>query len=576
MMSENQTVTNFELLPNEILFECFRYLNALQIFHSFDQLNSRFHELIRRAPLYVDFQDFPQPICVRFCEEMLRDSQVKKNVYSLNLSNKDASIWIRFFFRMFSLLDFLHLRSLTLTNVNPTNEEKLAAMLPSKPLLRCFRLNDTERKLGNTIATSIRSVIRILTLPQLPGNLTSFARLSSLTSFTMDICNKHQLLRVLNDLSTLKYLQINYLSGDRKQSDEENLQFTHSLQHLVVNKTDYRINDIEMIIKHTPNLNRFTLFVNFHEYSVRAQEWERLLQTYLRFLKVFKFCFQYFHEGDSRYVEEILQTFQTSFWRSEHDWIAEYALSSNTALVYTVPYEFSTFTLHSRMKRYCHTTRDDRNTFSNVTNLTIVTDSIERDDRHSFSYNRSRRWSYDRENMPGLLTTNNIHSMIGKFSQVKHLDVLHVHRLERPSVLLEILRETRQLSSLTISLHMLLSLWNDNELCQDLNRMIHKLCIEGLLYRSKDNDILEKFCEVFANVQQLKCTVGQRDHALFVVTHLSKLVRADFTLTECNQSSVVSWLEHDIRRSLMDVHVDVENISSSQTTMWINRMVTDN
>jgi hypothetical protein len=44
----------FELLPNEILIDCFEYLNALHIFHSLDQLNYYFSTLIRSVPLYVE------------------------------------------------------------------------------------------------------------------------------------------------------------------------------------------------------------------------------------------------------------------------------------------------------------------------------------------------------------------------------------------------------------------------------------------------------------------------------------------------------------------------------------------
>ena len=47
----------FELLPNEIFIECFQYLNTLDIFYSFDQLNYRFSILIRNIRLHLDFQE---------------------------------------------------------------------------------------------------------------------------------------------------------------------------------------------------------------------------------------------------------------------------------------------------------------------------------------------------------------------------------------------------------------------------------------------------------------------------------------------------------------------------------------
>ncbi|CAF4037044.1 unnamed protein product, partial [Rotaria sordida] len=48
---------NDAILPNQIWFECFKYLNAVHIFYALDQLNSRFNNLIRTLPLYEDFQD---------------------------------------------------------------------------------------------------------------------------------------------------------------------------------------------------------------------------------------------------------------------------------------------------------------------------------------------------------------------------------------------------------------------------------------------------------------------------------------------------------------------------------------
>ena len=43
-----------DVLPNELLLECFKYLDGLDIFHSFNELNARFSILIRSIPLYID------------------------------------------------------------------------------------------------------------------------------------------------------------------------------------------------------------------------------------------------------------------------------------------------------------------------------------------------------------------------------------------------------------------------------------------------------------------------------------------------------------------------------------------
>ncbi|CAF4088429.1 unnamed protein product, partial [Adineta steineri] len=46
----------FELLPNEILLDYFRYFNALDLFYAYDGLNDRLNKLIRILPLHLNFQ----------------------------------------------------------------------------------------------------------------------------------------------------------------------------------------------------------------------------------------------------------------------------------------------------------------------------------------------------------------------------------------------------------------------------------------------------------------------------------------------------------------------------------------
>jgi len=56
IMSDIQGIIKLELLSNEILIEYIEYLNAFDIFHSFDQLNSRFNNVICHILLHIVFQ----------------------------------------------------------------------------------------------------------------------------------------------------------------------------------------------------------------------------------------------------------------------------------------------------------------------------------------------------------------------------------------------------------------------------------------------------------------------------------------------------------------------------------------
>ena len=83
-------VTKFEVLPNEILTQCFEYLNAPYLFHSFNQLNHRFNDLIRRIPLCINLkEDLAKSTFENFCTKMSSNPGIKDQVFSLNLPSME-------------------------------------------------------------------------------------------------------------------------------------------------------------------------------------------------------------------------------------------------------------------------------------------------------------------------------------------------------------------------------------------------------------------------------------------------------------------------------------------------------
>ena len=82
----------FDQLPNEILIEYFKYLNALDIFYSFYQLNYRFHTLIRNISLHLNLHHINKSLFDQFCHEMLLNPQLKNQIISLQLSNKNTCL----------------------------------------------------------------------------------------------------------------------------------------------------------------------------------------------------------------------------------------------------------------------------------------------------------------------------------------------------------------------------------------------------------------------------------------------------------------------------------------------------
>ena len=107
----------FELLPKEIFIECFDYLDALDIFYSFNQFNDLLNELIRNIPLNINFQYVRKAKFSQFCRQISSDREILQHISSLHLSNKDTCGQIKAFLSLFPLNKYPHLHSLTLTHV---------------------------------------------------------------------------------------------------------------------------------------------------------------------------------------------------------------------------------------------------------------------------------------------------------------------------------------------------------------------------------------------------------------------------------------------------------------------------
>jgi hypothetical protein len=119
----------FEQLPNEILIKCFGYFNALDLFYSFDQLNYRFHRLIRNTSLHLNLHHMNKSLFDQLCQEMLLNPQMKSEIISLELSNKNTSGQLNVFFSFFSFKEFNQLRSLTLIDLDHYNIEEIKSIL---------------------------------------------------------------------------------------------------------------------------------------------------------------------------------------------------------------------------------------------------------------------------------------------------------------------------------------------------------------------------------------------------------------------------------------------------------------
>ncbi|CAF1427017.1 unnamed protein product [Rotaria sordida] len=466
-----------ELLPNEILLECFKYLDHVDIFYSFDQLNYRFNKLIRNIPLHLDFRNINILICDQFCKKILSNQEMKKQIISLILSNKDTCYKIQSFLSIISLDEFPHLRSLTLVDVKRNNILQLTSMLPLISQLSCFRLIDSVHRINELFSVLPISHLRTLMIPTLPQDLKFTCEFSSIINLTIVDCYLNELFQILKTASKLKYFNVQQLSEKGRRLMNKDLHSTN-LKQLIIMDFAVKFDNLRIILKQTPNLQSLTINVYNNINLIDAIQWEQLISSSLSYLDIFKFKFGCSYYKNSIEIHEKFKSFQSDFWCKKHHWYTEYSLSKNSVLIYTLPYLSNTYQLTSYTTRYCNALMKNDNTFDNIVELSIHPDAIREQCQYYFPYVISIEledtWQFDNYYF---LENQHIKSlkMIVNLSNAKHLKISSDCKRETSSILLEILKEAPQISSITIGPDVFKSLCVNNELYEYLNRMIKKI-----------------------------------------------------------------------------------------------------
>ena len=577
-MSEVKAVIRLELLPNEILMECFGYLDSMDIFYSFDQLNYRFNELIRNIPLYISLQYVETPTCIQFFRKMFFDDEIKSQVYALHLSNKGICYQIRPFLQLFSLHAFSNLRSLTLIHITKKNVSQLKAMLPLISQLSSFRIIHSMDENDKTVLALPNCELQTLMLPSLPSNLNLIYKVSSIVNLTITVCNLMGINQILIDVPQLKYLNVQYVTKPRDGIEKKYItdyQAIHLTKLIITNFQD-TLDDLIIVLKLTPKLKTLILDTYFNTGTIDAGRWQHLITCSLSHLKSFKFKFrEIFLSIDFAQLNNKFKEFQSDFWK-EHHWYTEYSISNNTALIYTIPYVSDRYELMLNTIRCCNDSMSNFNIFKNTTDVSINFDALIESCQYYFPSVTSLTLKYSRLNNENnsVLEEQCVASLkkVVNLSNVKHLDISYFCKLESPDVLSELLKEAPQISSIGIQSSALLPLFDDNELCVYLNTMIKRLDISQLYSTLEINSCnLDKFCNVFSEIEQLACKIDQIDSLLFLLKHLPQLLRLNLYSSVFELENVDS-LEEEVRKLGLELIIDVSRGWHPQP-IWIFRNI---
>ncbi|CAF1455651.1 unnamed protein product [Adineta steineri] len=555
----------FEFLPNEILIECFQYLNAPDVFYSFDQLNYHFNTLIRTIPLRLNFEKFKKSKFNQFCQIILSNPELKHQIISLKLSNNGTRGQTGEFLSLFPLNEFINLRSLSLIDLKEENVEQLRPMLALLSNLYYFSYTDLEYYILKILSMLLTSKLRILSIPVFEYS-TSILEQMSITSLTISSCSWNTLSEVLEYALALNYLKIERLYNDVGGDYPLNY-FTKNavrLKQLIINDCEADFEMIEKRLKSTPNLTIFTTKTNIYASVINADRWQHLIESSLLHLRVFNFCFSCFISTDS-YNDMLnkFQQFQTNFWSKQHHWHTNYEINKNSASIYTMPYVWNKYTLVTSINNY-----GNLNGFDKVTELVLSQMTIKYNSPYYFNNVKSLELinedHFDIHPDEYMLQKDQIKFLnnIVNLSNIEHLKIPESDYISSSSLLLEILKELPNVSSLEINKRSLILFVKDHELRKYLNTKITTLYLNkktatkrlytfGSRVEYIQYEEVGLLLQAFSNLEQLYCNFQYFIHLFLVLEKFSKL---SIITSRYITKEVHSWIRENA--SKFDVYID--------------------
>ncbi|CAF0997817.1 unnamed protein product [Adineta steineri] len=559
----------FEFLPNEIFIECFQYLNALDVFNSFDRLNYRFYTLIRTIPLRLNFEKFNKSKFNQFCQIILSNPELKHKIISLKLSNEYTRGQIEQFLSLFPLNEFINLRSLSLIDLKVENVEQLRPMLALLSNLYYFSFNNLGSETLVILYELSKSELRILSIPEFQYGI-SILKEMSITSLTISDCSCNELLEVLQYALSLKYLKIEHIDNYAYGNSSSKLSTGNSvrLKQLIINSSNVDFELIEQWLKRTPNLTTFTIRTYHYMSVIDADRWQHLIESSLLHLHAFNFYFSYPNCTDSYdYMLNKFQQFQTNFWSKQHHWHTNYEIHNDSASIYTIPYVWNRYRLLTSINNY-----GNLNGFNKVTELVLSQMTIKDNSPYYFNnvksleliceYHSNKNPNEYKLQKEQIKFLNNIVNL----SNIKCLKIPEsdYKLLSSSSLLLEILKELPYVSSLEINKGTLILFVKDHELRKHLYTKITTLYLHTYDRDDKyiKSDEVDLLLVTFSNLEQLHCNFQYSNDLSLVLKNFSKLSIINSTYIT---KEVHSWIRENA--SKLDVYIGFDAITDRNLYM---------
>ena len=523
-------MTKFESLPNELLIQSFQYLDAIDIFHSFDYLNCRLSTLIRSISLCLDLGKVGKSKLTQFGIKMLLNPQMKQQIISIILRKNETFENLPLLFSFVSLYEFTQLEALIFSHLDTTSIDQISSMLSLTPSLRYFYTDHSSDWRYQILRSLSESTVKTLVIQTIPDRTSLLQSFMSLTHLTVSYCSVTGLCHFFKYTPMLQNLNIKRLTSyDTRSLNQPSALHDHviHLERLVVHDYNGELDPLEILLQHMPNLKYFMLHSDGDSDLADANRWCKLIKNTLPLLDIFKFLFR-FHVEDMNYlVTDKFRLFQTNFWRDQHNWHTVCIMNKDEVLIYTVPYMLDRYEITSKSERYYSHPINHADVFAKVIYLTVSISGMSAIDQHYFPHVQSLILNNERveENHDyAYLKHKHISSLksMVNLRNITHLEITPKFRWKSPSIICQLMNETDHLSSFKTDKTTLFQLLKSRELCERL-KIIKKLDIsQSWLDAELNCEELKKVCQIFSNMKEFRCQIDQLDSLQTAVDYLSK------------------------------------------------------
>jgi uncharacterized protein YqfB (UPF0267 family) len=367
----DRSITCIENLSNECFYEIFDYLDGIDIYEAFSNLNYRFQQLLNSSSLLFKIKSDDST-----SEEIFRDNYElilvhnKHQIYSINLWTMENMFLARSLYTINSSCD--RLESLVLVGIEPNILRQILTYYTCLPRLFLLNIN-TECSFTLGEMTDIYQLI--FALPKLKSiefdtdicdDSTSILPLSIGTNqqfssikrlYIGHACCFNELFSIISYTPQLCRLKISYAHDDDESPNIKSVS-PISLLNLIdfsIDRYEMKLHRFEWFIKNIFCKLKF-LYVNI-EYGdmtrFDANQWEQLIRQYFPQLKKFYLTYYEYTNSEHKILNNSgqLNQFFSSFW-IERQSIVEIEIHDRHIKYIIRPYRYISFIFGYKINKF--------------------------------------------------------------------------------------------------------------------------------------------------------------------------------------------------------------------------------